>query len=312
MATAPAAFNSIALSDLTDATLGGDGVFDVLMQANKAHLDDQFNSDRIKGPEYATVYLGSLQAVMGTALQFLLQKNAANQDALLKAKQLELAEVQLQIAQAQLLQTQAQTAQIQAQTSVAGQQLLNLQDELLTAAKQRDKLDKEALNLVDQGLLIQAQTALTVQQKTNLVSQELQIDAETALTVQKTDNALIEKDVLIAQKCKLQVEFDVLNLTKTKTTAETNLLQQKIETEKAQITALGVDADSVVGRQKALYVAQTNGFTRDAEQKAAKLMVDTWNVRRTTDEGTQANTTNKLDDSSVGRAVTKLLDGIAA
>jgi hypothetical protein len=73
-----------------------------------------------------------------------------------------------------------------------------------------------------------------------------------------------------------------------------------------------VDADSVVGKQRLVYAAQTSGFTRDAEQKAAKVMVDSWNVRRTTDEATSANGTNNLDDGSVGRAVSKLLAGVAA
>ena len=90
------------------------------------------------------------------------------------------------------------------------------------------------------------------------------------------------------------------------------MLTQKLATEKAQTVALGVDADSVLGRQKALYLAQTTGFTRDAEQKVAKVMVDTWNVRRTTDEGTVADGTNMLSDAIVGRAVNKMLAGVGA
>ena len=73
-----------------------------------------------------------------------------------------------------------------------------------------------------------------------------------------------------------------------------------------------MDDNSVIGKQKALYGAQTEGFTRDAEQKAAKLMVDSWNVRRTTDEGTVADSTNMLNDAAVGRAVNKLLSGVGA
>lgn len=99
---------------------------------------------------------------------------------------------------------------------------------------------------------------------------------------------------------------------KGKTVAEASLLAQKKVTEQAQTSSVGTDDDSVVGRQKALYLAQTNGFQRDAEQKAAKLLVDSWNVRRTTDEGTQANATNMLHDVVVGRAVTKLMDGVKA
>ena len=138
------------------------------------------------------------------------------------------------------------------------------------------------------------------------------VNAEIDLVKQQTANAAIEAEVLRAQKCKLDAEFDVLLQSKLKTAAEVTLLAQKTQTEKAQTVAMGVDADSVIGRQKDLYAAQTTGFTRDAEQKAAKLMIDSWNVRRTTDEGTVADGTNMLYDPAVGRAVNKLLAGVGA
>lgn len=218
----------LTINDLTLATLDGTGVFDVLMRANKAHLESEYQKNRIKGPEYATVYLGSLESVMQTALQFLLNK---------------------------------------------------------------DKSDLEAQ-------LIQAQIE--------------KVNAEIDLVKQQTANAVIEAEVLRAQKCKLDAEFDVLLQSKLKTAAEVTLLGQKTQTEKAQTVAMGVDADSVIGRQKDLYQAQTTGFARDGEQKAAKLMIDSWNVRRTTDEGTVADATNMLYDVAVGRAVNKLLSGVGA
>jgi hypothetical protein len=233
---------AIAVTDLTQATLEGSGVFDVLMRANKAHLEAEFAKGRIKGAEYATVYLGSLTQVMQTALGFLLAKEKTDLEAQLIQKQIQLAQVEIDKANATLLQ-------------------------------------------------IEAQTALINQQKLN---------------------AITENTVLVAQECKLRAEYDLTLASILKANQETALLTQKVATERAQITSMGVDADSVLGRQKGLYVAQTNGFTRDAEQKAAKLMVDSWNVRRTTDEATSANTTNKLDDAAVGRAVTKLLDGVGA
>lgn len=232
----------ITLASLTDATLAGSGVFDVLMRATKAHLENEFKLNRIKGSEYATVYLGSLESVLSTSLQFVLQK---------------------------------------------------------------DKVALESQILEQQVLLAQAAV-------TKITAEIAQITAQTALVAQQTLNAVTEGLVLEAQKCKLQAEFDVLMLTKDKTNQETYLLQQKVLTEKAQVTALGVDADSVIGKQKALYGAQTSGFTRDAEQKVAKVLVDSWNVRRTTDEGTVADGTNMLNDAAVGRAVTKLLTGVGA
>jgi hypothetical protein len=212
---------AITTAQLTAATLEGDGVFDVLMKANQAHLDSEFQKGRIKGSEYATVYLGSLTQVMQTALQFLLSQQKTDLEAQLMTKQI-------------------------------------------------------------------------------------------ALVTQQTANAVLEGTVLVAQECKLRAEYDLTMATILKTNQEIALLTQKTATERAQVTTLGVDEDSVLGRQKALYVAQTDGFKRDAEQKAAKVMIDTWNVRRTTDEGTVADGTNMLNDATVGRAVTKLLSGVGA
>ena len=233
---------SIAVTDLTQATLDGTGIFDVLMRANKAHLESEFNKGRIKGPEYSTVYLGSLTQVMQTALQLLLTKDKTSLENQLIEKQIELADAQTREVEARILQVQKQT------------------------------------ELIEQQRL----------------------------------NAVTENTVLVAQECKLRAEYDLTMGSVLKTAQETSLLSQKIATERAQITAMGVDEDSVVGRQKALYQAQTAGFTRDAEQKAAKLLVDSWNVRRTTDEGTVADSVNMLNDATVGRAVNKLLTGVGA
>lgn len=212
---------TLVVTDLTTSIVDGTGVFDLLMKANKAHLEAEFNKGRIKGPEYATVYLGSLESVMQASITFLLQKQ---------------------------------------------------------------KTDAEIALLV----------------------------AQTALVTQQTANAVVEGTVLVAQECKLRAEYDLIVNNNLKTTAEIALLGQKTATERAQTLAMGVDIDSVLGKQKALYQAQTDGFTRDAEQKVAKLMVDSWNVRRTTDEATVADGVNMLNDVTVGRAVNKVLTGVGA
>lgn len=212
---------TITTADLTTATIDGAGVFDVLMRAAGAHLEAEFNKNRIKGTEYSEVYLGSMTQVMQTASAFLLTKQKADLEAQLLQKQIALAE-------------------------------------------------------------------------------------------QQRLNAVAENAVLVAQECKLRAEYDLTMANITRTNEEIALLTQKVATERAQTTALGVDADSIVGRQKGLYLAQTDGFKRDAEQKAAKVLVDSWNVRRTTDEGTVADSTNMLNDATVGRAVNKLLAGVGA
>lgn len=197
----------IEVPEFTEATLDGQGIFDVLMRSTKAHLEDEFQKGRIKGSEYATVYLGAMQYVMQTSLEFLLQKRRAALEAVLL---------------------------------------------------------------------------------------EYKITTETK------------------QQCKLDAEFDLLQGNVLKAAAETTLLGQKTVTERAQVQAIGTDEDSVIGKQKALYTAQTTGFQRDAEQKAAKILADSWGVRRSTDEGEQANETNMLDNATIGRAINKLLSGVGA
>ncbi len=183
--------NTVTLAKLTTGTTAGAGVFDVLMRSVKAQLDAEYQANRIKGSEYATVYLGSLQAVLQTSLQMVL-----------------------------------------------------------------------------------------AQEKTNL---EIQV---------------LEKELLLRDQ---QV---------TRTNKEIEVLEQKRLTELAQVESTGVDADSIIGRQKALYEAQTLGFGQEAKHKAAQLMISTYNIRRTTAEDEPANVDNKLMDEFIGAAVGEMFESV--
>lgn len=210
---------AITTADLTTKSLTGTGVFDELMASVNVHLQNEYSAQRIRGPEYATVYLGAMQTVMQQSIAFLLAKEKAEKD-----------------------------------------------------------------------------TAL--------------VEEETLFVTQQKANAVINGTVLTAQKCKLDAEFDLIQDQELKVVAETALLTQKKVTEQAQTSSTAIDTASVIGKQISLYAAQTDGFARDAEQKAAKIMVDTWNVRRTTDETTDADSTNKLDNTNIGQVITKLKAGI--
>ena len=288
----------IAITELTSGDITGAGVYDKLMTSVQAQVAKEYDAGRIKGPDYSTVYLGAIQNTMATALQFLLttDKLKAELDILEITKLKEQAEVDL-LAQnlantlSQNAQIVAQTTQITAQTALLTQQTANavLEGAVLTA----------------QELKIDADTALST-------AQELKVDKETLGVVQATLNAIIEGTVLTAQECKLRAEFDVLEQQVLKVIQETGLLNQRKVTEVGQTSATGVDANSVIGKQKALIAKQTDGFDRDAEQKAAKLLVDTWNVRRTTDESQVANANNGLQDANILRAINKILTGVGA
>ena len=58
-----------------------------------------------------------------------------------------------------------------------------------------------------------------------------------------------------------------------------------------------------IGKQKEVYTAQTKGFKDSALQSLAKTMIDTWSVRRSTDEGTLTTPESKLYDGNIGNAI---------
>lgn len=64
----------ILLTDLTDGTLDGNGVFDKLMIAVNTHIEDQHSKGRLDGTDYAEVYLGSMQTVIAQSMQFIMNE----------------------------------------------------------------------------------------------------------------------------------------------------------------------------------------------------------------------------------------------
>lgn len=75
--------SDITIEQLTNSTnlTDGDGVFDILMTKVEAHLEHQWSKGRLKGTDYATVYLGSIQSVLSESIRFLLTEEKAGYDA---------------------------------------------------------------------------------------------------------------------------------------------------------------------------------------------------------------------------------------
>ena len=204
----------------------------------------------------------------------------------------------------------SENAQIIAQTSLIGQQeLTEVQNTAFTSAR-KALTDQQVVNLVSEELKIDAEkllvdsqkakvdqdTLIGAQQVINMAADELKTDAETALIDQNRLNAVTQNSVITNQASKLLSEIALLDAKKT--------------TEDAQTSATGVDLDSVIGRQKALYAKQTEGFDRDAEQKLAKILVDSWGIRFANDpnaadvDPSAAGVSNARIGAIVGDAIT--------
>lgn len=118
--------------------------------------------------------------------------------------------------------------------------------------------------------------------------------------------ALIDAQIAKTAKEEALIDAQILKIT-----AEIAVLEQRKFTEEAQIldTVNGSTVAGVLGKQKSLYAAQTDGFTRDAEQKLTKMMIDVWSVQRTTDEAISPAGAG-ITDSEIKKVVDKAKIGI--
>ena len=75
-------------------------------------------------------------------------------------------------------------------------------------------------------------------------------------------------------------------------------------------TVNGLTIAGTIGKQKEIYAAQAKGFKDSALQSVAKTMIDTWSVRRTTDEATLTSPESKLYDGNIGNAIQEMFTSL--
>lgn len=273
---------AVDIGDVTNSEVEGRGIFDELMRAGKAQLVEEFDKQRITNNEYANLLLGTVQSAMGQGIQFALQKGIVSRQEELLAEQ---------------------TKQAIAQTALMTQQLINLahEDELITAKLLQAA--EELTNTQEQGRIFVQQTAkltgevlITTKQLAVMDADLLAKAAQTALTNAEVTYSATKNSIGAKQIVKLDGEIA--------------LLTQKKFTEEAQTvdTVNGSAVTGVIGKQKALFGKQTDGFDRDAEQKLMKVMFDSWGIRFNSDPATVLPTA--FIDAEINKVMTKGRQGI--
>ena len=61
-----------SVKDITTETIDGTGVFDIYMRAGMNQLNSQYEENRIKGAEFATAYIATMQLMMTEANKFVI------------------------------------------------------------------------------------------------------------------------------------------------------------------------------------------------------------------------------------------------
>jgi len=315
------------IKDVTDTNLKGDGAFDKFMASTAVHIQEEFLKGRITGPEYSTVYLTGIQQAWNSALQFVLQRE---QVALVQA-QTEQANVQTELAEQQKALVAEQIKKAEVEVNLIRAQVNKVNSEISLNTKQEQILEQERLKIIQD---IALDLRKVNQEKLESQKRVLKLDQDIALDLRKTNQEILEsaaridkleqdialdlrktnQDILLSQKQESKIDKEILLIGSqiTKMSEEIRLTQAKVKSEQAQTDGGIFNDTSVIGRQTALYRAQETSYERDGAQKFAKLMVDSWSIRSTTEGEAVSNDTNNLSDGHVGSVIARLgtLNGI--
>ena len=374
----------IDITDLTTSTLPGDGAFDEIMTAMQIRLDREYKRNRITGPDYAKVYLGSFEASLMNSIQFILGRQEADAKAELLKEQT-LTEIEnRKLVDAQISKMKKEEALIDQQILKMIQEVLVMEGEVQMIPHKIALLQAEVVKMQKEGeliagqikkmeqeiLLMKGQVEKMVSEIELMKKQVIKMDAEIRLMNAQADKTVEEVKLVKGQVEKMKSEILVMEqqvfeskqkvesmkaavwAERAKTNSETSifddpydpsnlnlhevtglvgmqikkaghegeLLGQKTVTEQAQTSdrvmnpkpgSTEYEVAGVIGKQKNLYQRQADGFLRDAEQKLAKIMTDTWNTQMVSQEGIEASPAG-LGYADVCSVVNKAREGIVA
>ena len=139
----------------------------------------------------------------------------------------------------------------------------------------------------------------------NLAVKQLEI-----ATYELANKVPLEIALLTKEGTLKDLEAILITANTVSTDKQTELYERKRLTEVAQLDGTGILSGSVLDSQKLLLAAQTLGLEKDAKQKVAKLMLDTWATRSTINDAADPNPTNKLGDDKIGLVVTNLCGSV--
>ena len=301
---------NISVSDITSGTVSGNGVFDVLMQSINAQLDGQYNLQRIKGADYASAYVASMEVAMRESIAFLLGKQQADKQADLIQKQIDVANLEMFIKQ----QQNDKDLELKDVQIDSGLYELNT-----LKPKQVEEINEkiESLNLEDSLKELQINTEISLKTKqledTLLNSTKQREATDKDIEAKSKQIEVLDEDILVKEQqivsAKVEDQVKLLTINKElelknkgieKLDKDIELASQKIVTEQSQIV--------VQDTQRQLYEAQKDSFNIDAKVKVAKLLTDTWQIRRTTDDTLPPP--YQLSDEPLNNAVIDVIESI--
>lgn len=274
-------------ADLTSREVAGAGMFDGIMESLAAHLQKEYDKNRLTGERYAEVYVALTTAALNTSTHFLLNRDTSHwqaQGAMLQAQAAEAEVVRTRLA-LEAARAQLQTSRLETQNAAANYALTKLN---LATGDAEYHLTEAQLGKVNYEV------------NTILPAQKTGLDHQNATALYQHDN------ILPAQLAGMTVD------TATKTYQKDHLLpaqkaavDEQVEAHRAKTLDTRTDGVTpvagAIGKQKELQDQQMASYVAADKTKFVKLMTDSWAVDKSIDEGvlTPAELNNTAIDTSM-------------
>lgn len=276
--------NRLTEGDLTSREPNGTGMFDALMEANKAHLAVEFAANRLTGKEYAEAYVALTTAALSSAVQYLLSKDQQYFQAALVQKQAQAAEIAVVQARVQLEETKARLVEQQLRTKTGAAQYALTKIEIAAADAQRCLTQAQETQVTTDTNRISAQTDQLLYQTANILPEQL-----ANLTKDKDIKTYQVENVLPAQVANVTEDTEGKAYTNDFIlTQQYELAKENVEATRAKTMDTRTDGTTPVtgsiGKQKELHSQQIESYKRDAEWKVAKGLIDVWITGKSMDE----------------------------
>lgn len=301
---------SVETVDLTEGKVNGSGVFDELMKSVTAHMDRERTAGRLSNNDFTKAYVDFTTAAMGTAVQFLLQKDQAYWTAIAaqnqaKLTQVELVKAAIELEEARLRMQLMGFQAAQAKAAVATQKMalatqkveyctaeynLNemLPQQLLAAIQQTTLLEEQVtaaqfqntelspqqkLLLIEQVRATTAQAAHQEAETTTLLpKQVLQVVAQTTLVDRQAAHQLAETtNLLPKQVTQLEAQTSLTNKQSAHQEAETlTLLPKQVLQVQGQTTLLAAQTTAQTAQTTTLLPEQVRATKAGADAQIAQ------------------------------------------
>ena len=263
---------SLTTNVATSATyvVTGDGVLDDIMETVNAHLDAQFKLGRITGTDYATVYLGAMQAAVTQAVQYALGQEKTNAEvALLNQKEV-----------TEFVQTGLSVSITAATAIVEGAADIN--GSLVFTANTVGPLGNDLIvTLNDAGT-----AAVVVSGNTITITPATGSNTATAVIAQVAANAAASQLI-------------------TATASGNGSTEPGVAVALSLTGGSEAHTDSTQGRQQNLYTEQAKGFQWNADQKYLKTLLDAWSINIST-AGVAATGVTAINETGTGNINTQI------